>query len=300
MDKQYFSHDFGARRDEKLVNLRADFGWEGYGIYWSLIETLYEHENLYHMKSLKALAFDLRVDIDVLMKIIRDYDLFCYNEESFWCNGIAKRLEKRNAITEKRREAGRSRARKANASEDVHIAEQAGNTPSANAGQVQSKCSANEEQIVSNKKKIKEKENKLCVDTHSAREVSGVSVCPSDCVENSIDDEAQTQEFIDLYHKHCPDLPRVEHLTPKVSVGIGRILALTNRDLEVVSKVLARVGENKFLNGGGPNGWTASLPWIVQDDHWADIRNGKFEQGAGVAPKTNSMVLHAKKELKGF
>ena len=302
MDKQYFSHDLGARRDEKLVNLRADLGWEGYGIYWSLIETLYEHDNLYHMKSLKALAFDLQVEIDKLMIIVKDYGLFEYDEECFWSNGVAKRLDKRNAIIEKRREAGRSRGRQAAASVDTKTSEQMEDTRSANAQQEQSKCSEDKEHLPSNKKEIKEKEkkSKLCVDTHSAREASGVSVSTTDSAQKSKNDEALAQEFIDLYHRHCPGLPRVEHPTPRVRSGIGHILALMSHDMEAVAKILAQVGGNKFLNGGGPNGWKASLPWLVEDDRWDDIRNGKFEPGTGAIQNANSMIYHTKKELKGF
>jgi len=39
----YFSHDYTARSDEKIKNLIYDFGYEGYGIYWSLIEELYQN-----------------------------------------------------------------------------------------------------------------------------------------------------------------------------------------------------------------------------------------------------------------
>ena len=39
----YFSHDSNARNDEKVLMLRAKHGWEGYGLYWALVEMMFEN-----------------------------------------------------------------------------------------------------------------------------------------------------------------------------------------------------------------------------------------------------------------
>lgn len=44
-DTYYFSHDFNARNDEKILELRSNFGAEGYGIFWMIVETMAENEN---------------------------------------------------------------------------------------------------------------------------------------------------------------------------------------------------------------------------------------------------------------
>jgi hypothetical protein len=41
----YFSHDYNARNDEKILELRSNFGAEGYGVFWMLIETMAENAN---------------------------------------------------------------------------------------------------------------------------------------------------------------------------------------------------------------------------------------------------------------
>jgi hypothetical protein len=41
----YFRHDYNARNDDKILELRAKFGAEGYGIFWMIIETMAENEN---------------------------------------------------------------------------------------------------------------------------------------------------------------------------------------------------------------------------------------------------------------
>ena len=44
-DAYYFPHDSNARNDYKLLRLRAKFGWEGYGIYFAIIEILREQSD---------------------------------------------------------------------------------------------------------------------------------------------------------------------------------------------------------------------------------------------------------------
>ncbi len=41
----YFQHDYNARNDDKILELRANFGAEGYGVFWMLIETMAENDN---------------------------------------------------------------------------------------------------------------------------------------------------------------------------------------------------------------------------------------------------------------
>lgn len=44
-DSYYFQHDFNARNDEKILELRSRFGAEGYGIFWMIVETMAENNN---------------------------------------------------------------------------------------------------------------------------------------------------------------------------------------------------------------------------------------------------------------
>lgn len=44
-DTFYFQHDYNARNDEKILELRSIFGAEGYGIYWMLLESMAETED---------------------------------------------------------------------------------------------------------------------------------------------------------------------------------------------------------------------------------------------------------------
>jgi len=41
----YFQHDYNARNDDKILELRSRYPKEGYGTFWMIIETMAENEN---------------------------------------------------------------------------------------------------------------------------------------------------------------------------------------------------------------------------------------------------------------
>jgi hypothetical protein len=105
----YFSHDSNASQDEKILNLRADHGWEGYGIFWAVIERLRDStDHKYRIDSIKGLAVSLGIKRIVLEEIINNYDLFESNEDFFWSTSLNKRME----IVEEKREQAKKAADK--------------------------------------------------------------------------------------------------------------------------------------------------------------------------------------------
>lgn len=107
----YFSHDANARNDEKISMLRAEHGPAGYGVYWMLIETLFESSDvkLSHNK-IKGIAFVNNIDIALLSDVINTCiteRLFVSDGDKFWSESLIRRKEKFTDIKEKRSAAGR-------------------------------------------------------------------------------------------------------------------------------------------------------------------------------------------------
>ena len=106
-DAYYFSHDSNARNDQRLMKVRMKYGMEGYGIYFGLIEILREqHKYTLYIDDLNGVAFDLRVDIDMIQDVVLNYNLFQIDGELFYSNSLKRRMEKLDLIKEKRRIAG--------------------------------------------------------------------------------------------------------------------------------------------------------------------------------------------------
>lgn len=105
----YFPHDYNARSDPKLQQVLMDVGIEGIGIYWCLIEMLYEQGGILPISSCKSIAFALHVHCNCIQSIINDFGLFNSDSEFFWSESVKKRLKKRCDISNKRKEAAISR-----------------------------------------------------------------------------------------------------------------------------------------------------------------------------------------------
>ena len=108
-DAYYFSHDSNARNDQRLMRVRMQYGMEGYGIYFGLIEILRETEGYtLSFDDLESISFDLRVDFEKVDDIVSNYNLFVVEGMSmFYSKSLKRRMECLDEKKEKRAKAGR-------------------------------------------------------------------------------------------------------------------------------------------------------------------------------------------------
>lgn len=110
-ESYYFSHDANARKDEKVLCLLVEHGYEGYGIYWALIEMMFENQDTaISRKLLKGIAYDLRIDITKLQSVITtcySVNLFQADKEKIWSNSLRRRKAEWEEKRKKRSEAGK-------------------------------------------------------------------------------------------------------------------------------------------------------------------------------------------------
>ena len=76
----------------------------GYGIFWAIVEDLYNNANALRM-DYDGIAFDLRVEIDVVESVINDFDLFSFDQDCFGSISVERRLNERNEKSKKARES---------------------------------------------------------------------------------------------------------------------------------------------------------------------------------------------------
>lgn len=111
-DTYYFSHDYNARNDEKILELRVKYGAEGYGLFWMLVETMAENENGGAKVSLMGgLSLGYGVSKEKLMEFIDHciiIELF-YHEDGFL---FSRRMKKHKDFREKLSVKGKEGAEK--------------------------------------------------------------------------------------------------------------------------------------------------------------------------------------------
>jgi len=107
-DTFYFSHDYNARADDKIKCLVRKHGILGYGIFWAIIEDLYNNANAMRL-DYEGIAYDLRTDEIIIKSIINDFDLFVIKDCYFGSISVQKRLEERNKKSSKASDSAKIR-----------------------------------------------------------------------------------------------------------------------------------------------------------------------------------------------
>lgn len=104
----YFSHDFNARNDPKIKRLFMRHGVTGYGLFWAIIEDLYQNANALPT-DYESIAFDLRSDCETVKSVINDFGLFVITENIFHSDSVQRRLDARSEKVEKAKKSAQAR-----------------------------------------------------------------------------------------------------------------------------------------------------------------------------------------------
>lgn len=113
----YFSHDYEPTSDPKIQALLGEFGAEGYGVYWRIVEMLHSDET--HKLPFKeylflAIAKQMKASVKQTEAIIRQcidvFELFTSDDKFFWSNRVIRNFERRAELSEKRSIAGKAGA----------------------------------------------------------------------------------------------------------------------------------------------------------------------------------------------
>jgi hypothetical protein len=92
----YFSHDMFARNDKRLQRLFMLYNsMEPIGVFWCLVEMLYEEGGYIELSECDRIAFELRTSIDLIKHIIFDSLLFENDDTRFWSNSALRRIQLR-------------------------------------------------------------------------------------------------------------------------------------------------------------------------------------------------------------
>lgn len=118
----YFSHDGNARNDEKSIAVRMKYQWEGYGLFWALVEKLRESTDYKLSKDYNLIAYDLRVDAGIIKSIVEDFGLFVFTEDGkyFYSERLNNSMNLMNSKSQKARDSVNKRWEKNKKNNKIH------------------------------------------------------------------------------------------------------------------------------------------------------------------------------------
>jgi len=108
-DSYYFPHDYHARHDTKLQRVMLTIGCEGIGIYWCLIEILYENNGYFEIDDIPFIAKTLQADQETVNEVINNYDLFTKEVGRVTSKSLLGRLKHINSKRYKARASANKR-----------------------------------------------------------------------------------------------------------------------------------------------------------------------------------------------
>jgi hypothetical protein len=106
----YFDHDYNARNDQKILELRAEYGWNGYGIYFGLIEVLCESSGEIKRGALGGLSLGLSIDKKMLQEMLDfmvSIDLLHEENGVIYSDRVNEHLAYRTMLSEAGKRGGR-------------------------------------------------------------------------------------------------------------------------------------------------------------------------------------------------
>jgi len=115
MKKTYLQHQSNSFTDIKIIKMRSKLGIESYGIFWALLELLFNEENKLCVDDYSVLAFSLQCDADKLKSVIEDFDLFVIEDGCFYSKRLNNHIDTINSKSIKAKESASKRWNNANA-----------------------------------------------------------------------------------------------------------------------------------------------------------------------------------------
>lgn len=283
--KNYFSHDSNARDDEKIIALRMKHGWEGYGLYWAIIEKLREATCYQLSINYNVIAYDLRADASMIKSIINDFGLFAFTDcgEYFYSESLLKRMEVKDAKSKQAREAVMERWRR----EKENVRDTDVLPPNNGSNTRKVKESKGKENILSTK-----------VDCKTSGEVPPSSETGKDELSDKTD-RIDYKFVLNLYNSICTSLPKIQKLTDARKRKIKcRIKEMTKQFPEThyeesLEIIFRKMEASNFMRGNSKNNWTATFDWLFSNDiNWLKVFEGNYDNkpttSLNVVPKTEA------------
>jgi len=118
MKKTYLQHQSNSFTDIKIIKMRSKLGIESYGIFWALLELLFNEENKLCVDDYSVLAFSLQCDADKLKSVIEDFDLFIIEDNCFYSKRLNDHIDTINSKSLKAKESVNKRWEKIRTNND--------------------------------------------------------------------------------------------------------------------------------------------------------------------------------------
>ena len=309
----YFPHNNNARNDEKIIGVRMDYGCEGYGIYFMLLERLSESSDNTCIANYKVLSYEFQCDAETVKAIVENYGLFTFTEDGkrFYSPSFnertLKKLEIKGNVSPElsaiRAEAGRKGAAKkwqnmanngkniANDNKDIANADLPllpSDLPIANA----------KEKGHKRKEKIKEKGDIKGTDvpTSDKPDERQLSIPVESDESESVDEEKTGKEkapkesinwanLVTNWNKitagSFPPITSIENKRRQMAAA-----RISEYGKDAFMQAIRRAVQSDFLRGQNARGFILNFDWLIRPNNFPKVLEGNYDNTTTRSPQT--------------
>lgn len=222
----WFRHDTGALSDRLMQRLMRRHGMEGVGVYWGIVEALYQEDGIIQLDHIEDLAFTFHVDEETVDTIVRESGLFKIDGESFYSERISRELDLKNEKSEKARKAVNSRRDRNNDNEESTV-EQTNNECTTDVERTYNECTTSTVQYSTVQNNTEDKNKKKSGDSDESP--------PSTTMEQA----GKLAHLIEDLHRKQD--PKYKGKPESWTMDIEKLIRIDGRDPTEISKVIAWV-----------------------------------------------------------
>ena len=106
--KHWFKHDMIASQDSKLNKLDYKYPIIGYGLFFKIIEMLYQQDGIIE-NDIDFIAHNLNYDKEIVRTVIEDFELFAYDDNIITNDRVQEGLKEITEISKKRSKSSKLR-----------------------------------------------------------------------------------------------------------------------------------------------------------------------------------------------
>ncbi len=244
---KYFLHDTSAFDDEKVTRLFMNFGYEGLGLFYTILEKLGKQEKPVKTEVLKK---QLRVGkkLEKCWNFMESIDIISSNNGETFNKQLLNFSEKYAIKKEKTREKV---LQWRNNQKDIE----------------------NVTSYVPNCNPPKVKESKV---NKSKENIEGEK--PPSPLPHS--EKIDFVSIIKSYHDFCPNLTAVREISEKRKTAIRS--RIKEFGIEKVNEVFKIAGQSVFLSGVNDRGFKADIDFVLKPDKFISILEGKYSNNKNI------------------
>lgn len=264
----YFSHDSNAHQDEKILELRAKWGWEGYGLYWGVVELMREQSN-YRLTNSDSLSKKISLQLSVTEEVAKnfiddcvDIGLFEMQNGSLYSESLLRRMAAKDKRSQRARKAANVRwNNEGNGDGEDEESD-------SNADAMRTHSDSKDSALPKKRKEKKRKEKDTTLDdgqpsSSESPEEKYNQYAPTTA--RGLDYDAIKEQW----NKSVPEELSISQITDKRK----RKLRKRYKEPEFsLSKIINAISDQPFLLGAGPNGWVVDFSWVIKSqENYAKI-----------------------------